>query len=211
MSDSATTPTPDLRDVVNRDAARLIEHLRCRKAPEEALGAATAHIQQAIDVLRPWLKEGEGWSTISIAEENSGLAWDEQDITSVMPCSPVSGKHNPVAPPIRLWRDGNEVRGEVVFWPTYAGPPNSVHGGIIAAVFDEILAMANVISGNAGFTGTLNIRYHAPTPLNKPVQLWGANVKTEDRKQISRGERHVDGKLTASAEGLFIMAPAKKD
>ena len=64
-----------------------------------------------------------------------------------MPYSPVSGQRNPIAPAIRMWRDGDEVRGEALFSPTYAGPPNSVHGGIIAAVFDELLSMANVVSG----------------------------------------------------------------
>jgi len=201
------TPEDELREVVNTDVAQLIRHLRCSHAPEEVLSLATLHINEAIEALKPWLKEGEGWSTISIAGDNSGLPWREDDLTAVMPYSPVSGKRNPVAPPMRLWRDNGEVRGEVVFSPTYAGPPNSVHGGIIAAVFDEILAMANVISGNAGFTGTLSIRYHRTTPLNKPVELWAANLRQEGRKQISRGEMRVDGELIASAEGLFICAP----
>ena len=81
-----------------------------------------------------------------------------------------------------------------------------MHGGVIAAVFDEILAMANVVSGNAGFTGTLTIKYHATTPLNTPIELWGMNVRQDGRKQISRGEMRVDGKVTATAEGLFICA-----
>ncbi|MDX1735706.1 MAG: PaaI family thioesterase [Halioglobus sp.] len=198
---------PCLRELINEDVVHLIRHLRCSHAPEDALAEATSHIQQAIDTLRPWLKEGEGWSTISVADANAGLPWQEEDITSVMPYSPVSGKRNPIAPPIRLWRDGEDVRGEVIFSPTYAGPPDSVHGGIIAAVFDEVLAMANVISGNAGFTGTLTIKYHKTTPLNEPVELWGVNLRQDGRKQVARGEMRVNGELTASAEGLFICAP----
>jgi len=201
------TVDQDLRELVNRDAVQLINHLRCSHAPEKVLGEATRHIQQAIATLQPWLREGDGWSTISLAGDNSRMPWCEDDITAVMPYSPVSGKRNAVAPPIRMWRDGEDVRGEVVFSPTYAGPPNAVHGGILAAVFDEILAMANVIAGNAGFTGTLNIRYHRQTPLNTPVSLWGANLRQDGRKQVCRGEMRVDGELTASAEGLFICAP----
>ena len=208
-ADDAAQQTETLRELINADAVQLIRHLRCSAAPQDALNAATAHIQQAIEVLKPWLKEGEGWSTITIGEEGSGMPWAEEDITSVMPYSPVSGKRNPVAPPIKLWRDGADVRGEVVFSPTYAGPPNSVHGGIIAAVFDEVLAMANVISGHAGFTGTLTIKYHKLTPLNETVELWGTNLRQDGRKQISRGEMRVNGEITAVAEGLFIAAAAK--
>ena len=105
-----------------------------------------------------------------------------------------------------MWRDGEQVRGEAVFSPTYAGPPDSVHGGIIAAVFDEILSMANVISGNAGFTGTLTVRYHRKTPLDTPIELWGINERQDGRKQFSRGEMRANGEVTASAEGLFICA-----
>jgi acyl-coenzyme A thioesterase PaaI-like protein len=121
-----------------------------------------------------------------------------------MPYSPVSGRRNPISPPVRMWRDGGEVRGEVLFSPTYAGPPDSVHGGIIAAVFDEVLSMANIITGAAGFTGTLTVKYHRKTPLNTPIELWGVNVRNDGRKQVSRAEMRVDGEVTASAEGLFI-------
>jgi acyl-coenzyme A thioesterase PaaI-like protein len=96
------------------------------------------------------------------------------------------------------------VRGEAIFSPTYAGPPDSVHGGIISAVFDELLSMANVITGSAGFTGTLTIKYHRKTPLNAPIELWAKNVRNEGRKQLSVAEMRVDGEVTASAEGLFI-------
>lgn len=194
-----------LHEAINQDVSQLIHHLRCSNAPDTVLAEATRHIHQAMDALRPWLQQGEGWSTISIASDSSNMAWREDDLTSVMPYSPVSGKRNAIAPPIRLWKVGDaEVLGEVIFSPTYAGPPDAVHGGIIAAVFDEILAMANVISGNAGFTGTLTIRYLNKTPLNTPIELWGKNEQQDGRKQLSRGEMRVNGKVTATAEGLFI-------
>jgi acyl-coenzyme A thioesterase PaaI-like protein len=205
--ESATPEGSGLPEAINRDVGELISHLRCSNAPDDVLNEATRHIHQAMEALRPYLQQGEGWSTISIASDTPGFAWREDDLTSVMPYSPISGKRNPIAPPIRLWKEGeNEVRGEAIFSPTYAGPPNAVHGGIIAAVFDEILAMSNVVSGNAGFTGTLTIKYHDKTPLNTPIELRGINVRQDGRKQLSRGEMRVDGKITATAEGLFICA-----
>ena len=105
-----------------------------------------------------------------------------------------------------MWQEEGEVQGEAFFPPTYAGPPESVHGGIIAAVFDELLSMANVVSGKAGFTGSLTIKYHRKTPINTPIELWAINESTKGRKQVSRGEMRVKGEVTASAEGLFILA-----
>jgi len=208
MSDESTARGNDgLSEALNRDVSQLIRHLRCSDAPDEVLAEATEHIQLAMSTLEPWLQEGEGWSTISIGSDIPGFPWQEDDLTAVMPYSPISGKRNPIAPPIRLWKAGeSEVNGEVIFSPTYAGPPDSVHGGIIAAVFDEILAMSNVISGTAGFTGTLTIKYRRKTPLNMPIELWGKNVRQDGRKQLCRGEMRVNGEVTASAEGLFICA-----
>lgn len=207
----ATADDRELVEAVNREAGELIRLLRCSQAPDHVLAAATGHIQAAMSSLAPYLRQGEGWSTISIASDTPGLGWLEDDLTRCMPYSPVSGTRNPVAPPIRMWRDGDEVRGEACFSPTYAGPPNSVHGGIIAAVFDELLSMANVISGNAGFTGTLSIKYLRHTPLDRPVELWAVNERTSGRKLFCRGEMRVDGQVTASAEGLFIRPATPMD
>jgi acyl-coenzyme A thioesterase PaaI-like protein len=205
--EDAVTQADGLHEAVTRDVAQLINHLRCSNAPDAVLIEAMQHIQQAMATLKPWRQQGEGWSTVSVAGDMSNLSWCEDDITSVMPYSPISGKRNAVALPLKLWKVGNhEVLGEAIFSSTYAGPPNAVHGGIIAAVFDEVLAMANVISGNAGFTGTITIKYHDKTPLDTPIELWGLNVRQEGRKQVSRGEMRVNGKVVATAEGLFICA-----
>lgn len=213
MSEESTAQDNDsLSEALNRDVSQLIRHLRCSDAPDDVLAEATEHIQLAMSALEPWLKEGEGWSTISIGSDIPGFPWQDDDLTAVMPYSPISGKRNPIAPPIRLWKAGEgEVNGEVIFSPTYAGPPDSVHGGIIAAVFDEILAMSNVISGTAGFTGTLTIKYRRKTPLNTPITLWGKNIRQDGRKQLCRGEMRVNGEVTASAEGLFICPAELND
>lgn len=200
-------PDSNALESISDEAGELIRLLRCSNAPAAALAQASAHIRQATAALAPHLQHGEGWSLVSIARDTPDYSWSDEDLTAVMPYSPITGRRNPVSPPIRMWRRGEEVFGEARFSPTYAGPPDCVHGGIIAAVFDEVLSMANVISGLAGFTGTLSIRYHRKTPLNTPIELWGVNVSNDGRKQVARGEMRVDGKVTASAEGLFIAAP----
>ena len=207
MSKENAPPRDGLAEEVNQDVSQLIHHLRCSRAPDEALLVAQTHIRDALSALKPRLEEGGGWSTISIGSDVPEFGWQEDDLTAVMPYSPISGRRNPMAPPIKLWKAGeSEVLGEAIFSPTYAGPPDSVHGGIIAGVFDEILAMSNVISGAAGFTGTLTIKYRRKTPLNTPIELWGKNVRQDGRKQLCRGEMRVNGEVTASAEGLFICA-----
>jgi acyl-coenzyme A thioesterase PaaI-like protein len=198
-------------DQLSEDAAQLIEHLRRSHAPQSVVAEASEHIQKALEVLAPCLQHGEGWSTISIASDTPGVVWRDDDLTACMPYSPVSGRRNPIAPPVRIWRDDDHVGGAVTFSPTYAGPPDSVHGGIIAAVFDELLSMANIVTGRAGYTGTLSIRYHRKTPLETPIELWARQVTVDGRKLITRGEMRVDGEVTASAEAIFVGSQELED
>ena len=81
---------------------------------------------------------------------------------------PVGGACNPIAPPITFTVDGDVVVGEVTYGSAYEGPPGCVHGGYIAAAFDELLGFANSLSGTPGMTGTLTVRYRRPTPSTTP-------------------------------------------
>ena len=192
------------------EATRLIDHLRCSQVAPAVIAETSRHIQRAVQELAPHLQQGEGWSTTAMAHAVPGITWKEDDLNALMPFSPISGRRNPVAPKVRMWKDGDEVGGEAMFSATYAGPPDSVHGGIIAGVFDELLSMANVVRGTAGFTGTLTIRYHRKTPLNTPIELWACNDREEGRKLFCRAEFRVDGEVTASGEGVFINTAEMK-
>lgn len=131
---------------------------------------------------------------------------DDIEIGSFFPYSPVSGTRNPVAPPLRLWREGDRVRGEVTVRSTYNGPPDGVHGGYVAALLDELLGATCVALGKGGFTGTLTVRYHSLTPLETPLALEGWIAGEERRKVFARGELRAGERLCAAAEGIFIRS-----
>jgi acyl-coenzyme A thioesterase PaaI-like protein len=125
------------------------------------------------------------------------------------PTSPMIGYANPIAPPVDVWSDvgedgQREIRGRVTFDYQYEGPPTCVHGGVIAALFDELLGSANIIANKAGMTGTLTVRYRRPTPLLAPLDVVARFTGTERRKIFTWGGLYHDGELTAEAEGIFI-------
>jgi acyl-coenzyme A thioesterase PaaI-like protein len=127
-----------------------------------------------------------------------------------LPTSPVAGILNPIAPPVRLEVvDGEngtaEIRGTAWFDYPYEGPPNCVHGGVIAATFDEILGAANIIAGVPGMTGTLNVRYRKPTPLRAELRLEARFLERSGRKIRTWGGMYHGDVLTAEADGLFIQ------
>ena len=76
--------------------------------------------------------------------------------------------------------------------------------GYVAAAFDELLGLAQSLSGAPGMTGTLSVRYESPTPLHTPLRLTGRLVGVERRKIFTEGEIYAGDTLTARAEGIFI-------
>ena len=119
--------------------------------------------------------------------------------------NPVAGIANPVAPPLRTWIADGVAHGRATLGWTYEGPPTSVHGGFVAALFDQFMGEAQALGGQPGMTGTLEIRYHRRTPLNTELRLRGWVERVEGRKTWVRAEMHAGDTLTASCNGVFIQ------
>ena len=119
--------------------------------------------------------------------------------------STINGRGNPLAPPMRMWADGDVVRGEAYFTAPYEGPPGRVHGAWVAACFDEILGCAQGASGAFGYTGTLTITLRRATPLYTKITYEAGFSHREGRKIHGWGRCHADGRLTAEATGVFVI------
>ena len=122
--------------------------------------------------------------------------------------SPVVGPLCPQSPPIAMSFDGERVHGRAVVDTRFAGPPYTVHGGVVALIFDELLGNTNYCNGLGAMTGTLSVRYQRPTPLDRELVLAGWVDRVEGRKIFTRGTIACDGEITASAEGIFLRMSA---
>ncbi|WP_372781234.1 PaaI family thioesterase [Litorivivens sp.] len=117
---------------------------------------------------------------------------------------PLCGHSNPIAPPLEMWAEGDTAYARVTMGWRYEGPPGCVHGGFVAALFDEFLGMAQFMGGHPGMTGTLTIKYRRPTPLNMALKLSAWIDRAEGRKTFARGKIEAGGIVTAECEGIFI-------
>jgi hypothetical protein len=123
---------------------------------------------------------------------------------AMMDRSPIVGLGNPVAPPLTFSSEGDLVVGRGKFGLQYEGPPGCVHGGFIAAALDELLGMAQSLTGKPGMTGTLTVRYRKPTPLFVDLTMTARVDRVEGRKIFASGEVWAGEMLCAEAEGIFI-------
>ncbi|MEM0955061.1 MAG: PaaI family thioesterase [Pseudomonadota bacterium] len=116
----------------------------------------------------------------------------------------LAGSSNPLAPGLNVWMEGDRAFGSVNCGWTYEGPPRHVHGGFVAAIFDQFLGTAQMMGRQPGMTGKLTTRYHSPTPLNVDLKLEGWLEKVEGRKTLMQATMHAGDTLTATCEALFI-------
>ena len=182
---------------------RLIDRLVVTDAPIDVLEQVVTSMEAAAALLNEY---GELQSFDGFAEAaNSG------DPHAHFDRSPIVGQSNPMAPPILLEESGDVIRGTAVFWQAYEGPPGCVHGGWIAASFDEVLGMTQSMSGNPGMTAYLHVNYRQPTPLHTELAFEGELVRVEGRKIFTVGRvRKPDGQVTAEAEALFVSVDFEK-
>jgi acyl-coenzyme A thioesterase PaaI-like protein len=177
-------------------ARSVIDRLVATTAPVEALTRAADQLEAASAELAGW---PQGRVYEGFAEPaNAG------DPHAFFDHSPLQGAANPLAPPLRLEVAGDTVVGHVRFGAAYEGPPGSVHGGYVAAAFDEVLGMAQSLGGSPGMTGTLTIRYRRPTPLHADLRLEAGLDRQEGRKRFCSGRLLAGDELCAEADGIFV-------
>ncbi len=182
---------------------RVIERLVLSDAPEEELRMAADRLERYAEHLKTHrrLQSYEGFAETSPAG----------DVGAFFDRSPLIGLANPLAPPIAIRPTGEKTaEGRVTFGSAYEGPPGCVHGGFVAAAFDEVLGFVQSLSGQPGFTGTLTVRYRKPTPLHTELRFDTEIERTEGRKVFTRGEVRAGERLCAEAEAIFVAADRER-
>ena len=119
--------------------------------------------------------------------------------------SPFSGRSNPLAAPMTITVDGERTTATATYGAAYEGPPATLHGGFVAAAFDDLLGVAQMASGAAGFTGTLTVKMRRPTPLHTPIHYEAGVTEKRGRKIVCWGRSTADGEVVAEAECLFVI------
>lgn len=198
-SDSSGPPATGIWAERRRLASAMrevIEHLVVSDAPEDELRAAA-------DALERYAKRLAGHP-----QRRAPLGFSEAatsgDVRAFFDYSPLIGLSNPISPPMELAVDGEVVRGRARFGTAYEGPPGYVHGGCVAAAFDELLGFTQSLTSHPGMTGTLVVRYRKPTPLHTELRCEATVQRVEGRKIFCEGRLYAGDTLCAEAEGVFI-------
>lgn len=198
--------TNTVLEQLNARFYQTLQVLRVADAPIAVLEQANEQLKTLHALLEPYKKQGT--YAQSMLDADTMPLNLQGGFTEMMPYSPFVGCLHPASPRFDFNGQDGLVETRVEFPASYAGPPASVHGGFVAAVFDELLSAANLSAGLGAFTASLKVDYRKTTPLLKPVDLRAKVQSVDGRKVITSGEFSYKGEITAVAEGLFIMPSA---
>lgn len=119
---------------------------------------------------------------------------------------PISGRSSPLGLDLQLHRHGDEIEALVTLRSAHEGAPDRSHGGVVAALFDDVFGYVLGVIHQPAFTGDLYIRYVAPTPLHRELSCRVRLVEQVGRKLLMTGELTdvATGDVITNAKATFI-------
>lgn len=123
---------------------------------------------------------------------------------------PILGATNPFAVDARSWIEGQAAVTELTLGPAFEGAPGRAHGGIVAAIFDDITGHALAFAGRPAFTGSLTVRYHRPTPLGERLEFRSRLDREDGRRLHVSASCTAGGELIAASDAVYIAVDADR-
>ncbi|MEX0847665.1 MAG: PaaI family thioesterase [Ilumatobacteraceae bacterium] len=170
-------------DALIDDVARTLDELTAR------LSAGSARTRE-----QRGFQQGEAW--VPPADGEAFTSHDDR---------PVSGRSSPWGLDPEIRRVGDEVEATVTLRSAHEGAPGRSHGGIVAALFDDVYGFILQVHRLPAFTGELTVRYVGPTPLYVPLTCRVRFASREGRKLFMTGEiTTADGTTCVTSKATFI-------
>jgi acyl-coenzyme A thioesterase PaaI-like protein len=191
-------------------AAQVAGELRAAAGALVGRDLANADLAEALRLARRLREQlvGERRSRWYDAEADP-YALSERSRRAYLEQSPIRGELNPVAPPLAIEvledADGRRtLEGRVRLGLAYEGPPRGVHGGWVAALFDDVLGASQRLIRTSGVTARLEVRYRHVTPLDEELRLRAWIERDAGRRIFARATCQAGELLTAEATGIFV-------
>ena len=125
----------------------------------------------------------------------------------------VSGE-DPLGLGLRFWADSSQgVPPRLVARfdprPEHRGPPGYVHGGMTAAVLDEVMASVGwMLDETPCVTARLELRFRKGVPLDGGpvrVEAWRERAEARRTQKVHGRMLLADGSVAVEATGLFVQ------
>lgn len=120
----------------------------------------------------------------------------------------IHGLRNPTGLHLQYHLEGHRV---VTGWTStddHAGFPGLVHGGLIAAVLDDVMGRCSVLQRRWVVTGRMETRFREAAPIGAPLRVEGWSTRFTRRVMQAEASMTLEnGVVVAEASGTYLPVP----
>jgi uncharacterized protein (TIGR00369 family) len=122
------------------------------------------------------------------------------------------GDENETGVRTRFFVEGDEVVARLALPPRFNGYRDVAHGGILAALLDETMGWAATVFSREHamyVTGEMTVKYLAPVPVGKEIDVRSRLVRDGGRVAYSEGVVRWGGNACVRGQGKFVPLDRK--
>lgn len=139
---------------------------------------------------------------LPVEDSNALTMLPRHHLASCFGCGP----RNPTRLGVEPTFEGDKVIAELMFHPRFEGGPGLVHGGAIAAFFDDLIGFVSMAHQRPAVTAKLEVNYLRPIPLGVSIRgeawLSGLDGRKLWAEAVGVGD---DGTRYVEVAGLFLQ------
>jgi acyl-coenzyme A thioesterase PaaI-like protein len=200
-----STHDPDFTPEQVDQCARIIDGLKKINSKVMRLGGSLETLTSAAERVEALLASLDK-VTEKRAIQTYRFEFDRNDPNNVLPFNPATGAFNPLSPALEMTLEGKKLVAQCEFSNCYESAPDSVQGGMVSAVFDQILAYAIMSEGKTGPTLWMKVTFRKPTPINEKLRFECAVDSVDGKKYLVKATCFFGDVCVAEAEGLILGA-----
>lgn len=122
----------------------------------------------------------------------------------------VCGDQNSHGLKVKFFADGELAKAEYIAGSDFQGYKDMFHGGILAALLDEVMIKAVIAKGMVVVTAGMEIAFKKPVKIGEKILLTGKMTEQKKRIILTEGKaRLVNGDVVAVASGKYFLADEK--
>jgi acyl-coenzyme A thioesterase PaaI-like protein len=179
-------------------ALRALNHAFAAHDPGDDLLASIAETAKELALLLDEAPRRDRLALMRSSQEGSILGGNGFEDRAV------GGWSNPTGVELEVRFNDDEVIADVVLRRAFEGAPGRAHGGIVAAVFDDVTGFVIGRLQEPAFTGELTVRYLAGVPVDEPLEIRARLDRRERRKLFISAELRTSDTVLARCQAIYV-------
>ena len=118
------------------------------------------------------------------------------------------GPENPQGLGMKIQYEKDQISCRISLAPHFQGWAGIAHGGVVAAMLDEVMAYAVLHFLGSGVTASMDLRYRKPVPLGQELLVtgWIAKQRGNLAETQARLTLAADHQVLAEAKANFLLS-----